>query len=96
MKDLIDAALDINNATLFNILSNGIVKNSSKTLEELNNGNREIEDRLTLLAQAIPELNNLTDIALHHARGLRNRVRLFEICNKILPDAKLYWRASHL
>lgn len=76
MKDLIDAALDINNATFYNTLSGGIVRNSSKALEDLNNGNREIEEMLALLEDDFPKLINLTDVALHHAQGLRNRVKI--------------------
>ncbi|CAK1588443.1 unnamed protein product [Parnassius mnemosyne] len=73
MKDLIDAALDINNATFFNTLAAGTVNSSSNSLDDIATKNQEMEDRLALLAESLPELNNLTDVALHHARGLRNR-----------------------
>ncbi|XP_049885179.1 laminin subunit alpha [Pectinophora gossypiella] len=73
MKDLIDAALDISNATLYNNLASAIVKNSTKALEENNNANNDMEERLARIAEELPQLKNVTDEALGHARSLRNR-----------------------
>lgn len=74
MKELIDAALDINNATLFNSLANSTVKNSSQALSDNNLANDEIAERLVRLSAELPELTNLTNVALDHARSLRYRV----------------------
>ncbi|XP_032527888.2 laminin subunit alpha [Danaus plexippus] len=73
MKDLIDAAIDINNATFWTIKVGNIVQNASKVLEEVNNTNGNVKDSLDMIADKLPELTNLTDEALNHARNLRNR-----------------------
>ncbi|XP_045509429.1 laminin subunit alpha [Colias croceus] len=73
MKDLIDAAIDINNATYYNTIANGIVQNLTAVLEDLNNTNEIMEDNLESIGDELPELANLTDVALSHASGLRKR-----------------------
>lgn len=77
MQDLIDSATFINNATLFTLISDGIVKNSSKALEDIKNINEQIENRLALSGDELPELNSLKDVALDHAKKLRYRVSFF-------------------
>lgn len=78
MKDLIDAAIDINNATFWTIKVGNIVQNASKVLEEVNNTNGNVKDSLDMIADKLPELTNLTDEALNHARNLRNRVSIYK------------------
>lgn len=74
VKDLIDAALDISNATYYNAVAAGIVKNSTEALKDNTNANNEMVERLAKLTEELPELTHLTDEALDHAKSLRNRV----------------------
>lgn len=74
INDLIDAALDISNATFYNTVAGAIVKNSSEALKENTNANNEMVDRLKTLTEELPVLTHMTDEALDHAKSLRNRV----------------------
>lgn len=77
MKDLIDAAIDINNATFFTSIVDGITKNAVNVLKDLSSANNETEDSLKRIADDLPNLTNLTDEALVHASNIKNRVRFF-------------------
>lgn len=77
MKDLIDAAIDINNATFFTSIVDGITNNTIKVLKDLNSANNETENSLKRIADVLPNLTNLTNEALLHASNIRNRVRYF-------------------
>ncbi|XP_045458049.1 laminin subunit alpha [Melitaea cinxia] len=73
MKDLIDAAIDINNATFFTSIVDGITKNAVNVLKDLSSANNETEDSLKRIADDLPNLTNLTDEALVHASNIKNR-----------------------
>lgn len=77
MKDLIDAAIDINNATFFTSIVDGITNNTVNVLKDLNSANSETENSLKRIADVLPNLTNLTNEALLHASNIRNRVRDF-------------------
>lgn len=74
MKDLIDAALDINNTTYYNVVMGSVVQNLSKVMEDLNNTKESIENTLEAIDDDMPDLNNMTSEALTHASNLRTRV----------------------
>ncbi|XP_046976709.1 laminin subunit alpha [Vanessa cardui] len=73
MKDLIDAAIDINNATYFTSKVDAITKDAANVLNEISAVNDETEKSLMTIADTLPNLSNLTDEALVHASNLRNR-----------------------
>lgn len=77
MKDLIDAAIDINNATFFTSIVDGVTNNTVKGLKDLNSANNETENSLKRIAEVLPNLTNLTNEALVHASNIKNRVRDF-------------------
>ena len=76
MKDLIDAAIDINNATYFTAKVGEMTKNATKVLNDTININGETENSLQNLTDILPELTNLTNEAYIHAANLRNRVSI--------------------
>lgn len=75
MKDLIDAASDISNATLFT----GKMKLKSNitdlALDDIGIANANMNTSIETLTSSLPELTNLTNEALNHASNLRDRVR---------------------
>ncbi|KAI5640962.1 laminin G domain-containing protein [Phthorimaea operculella] len=73
VKDLIEAALDISNATLANTLAAGVVTNSTKALDENSAVNKEMEVRLAYLSDEYPQLKIITNHALGYARALREK-----------------------
>lgn len=74
MKDLIDAAIDINNATYFTAKVGEMTKNASKVLNDITSINGDTENSLQNLTVILPDLTNLTNEAYVHAANLRNRV----------------------
>ncbi|VVC86157.1 unnamed protein product [Leptidea sinapis] len=73
MKDLIEAATDINNATFYNAVVGGLVQNTSNVLNDITNTNDLMADNLVELDENLPELINLKEDALSHASNLRSR-----------------------
>lgn len=82
MKDLIDAAIDINNATYFTAKVGDITKNAVKVLNDINSINTETENSLQNITDLLPNLNNLTNEAYVHAHNLRDRVSHFNFTIK--------------
>ncbi|KAJ0183974.1 hypothetical protein K1T71_000397 [Dendrolimus kikuchii] len=73
MRDLIDTAYDIGNATLNNMIVSNVVVNASKASEDINGANGLMEERLNNLALELPQLQSMADEAKHHTTMLRNR-----------------------
>ncbi|XP_034839290.1 laminin subunit alpha [Maniola hyperantus] len=73
MKDLIDSAFDISNATLFTGKTKEEARNMSLALENIQNTNANMSYSIETIIKSLPELTNLTNEAVNHARNLRNR-----------------------
>lgn len=78
MKDLIDAASDITNATLFTGKMKLKTNISTIALNDIENANMNMNISIETLTSSLPELTNLTNEALNHASNLRDRVRYYK------------------